>query len=818
MAQTEFNVQMYKNDDGKRMLAVYPISKAENVYLKAPEGMYEFDNVTNLQGLISMLNHLAFMDVTDIDLSRLNVKSAAYTESSQYATAKQGEAADNAAKRAGDTFTGPVYVSENPTNDMQVATKQYVDKVNAGGVEYQGSLGTKESGAAYQEIPTKNVKKGWEYKITSTGNYAGYDCKPGDILIAINSGDILPAKYNWDYFPSGDEKETYVKYSRDSKDVNLTTDYQTGDIVFGESAIKEVDTSLDNNESSPNLPTSKAVLDWMKNRGITSSDKAVIGIKGKDESIYRTGQVNLTPANIGAATKEQGALADTAVQKLGVGDTYQGVEGTLPIVNMREQTKGNYLLDFTIPKGDKGDTGNLGPTGPQGIQGFGIVTNVTRDNFTDAEWSRYGTTGDKEEWADSSTIRRGCRVGDLFTITGTSTDGKNAWLIISRCTSDSGNLVGECIACMSAYRGSLGPTGAAAGFGNVTATVDANIGTPSVSVSTSGPATAKNFNFDFKNMKGPTGPQGDKGDTGNTGPTGVGVSGSAASYQVSSNGTSIPTGSWSSNVPATSNGQYLWTRTIVSYSNSTSTTMYAVSYHGEKGDKGDPGTNGTNGAAAGFGDITATVNNTVGTPSVSVSTSGANTSKNLAFTFSNLKGEKGDPGTNGTNGKDGTNGSNGAAAGFGNVTASVDANVGTPSVTVSTSGSNTSKNFSFAFKNLKGEPGTNGTDGKDGRDGTNGTNGAAAGFGDITATVNNSVGTPSVTISTSGSNTSKNFAFAFSNLKGEKGDPGTNGKDGTNGTNGSVGPTGPQGAGAPIYYQTANPGNKGYAYLWFKPV
>lgn len=59
--------------------------------------------------------------------------------------------------------------------------------------------------------------------------------------------------------------------------------------------------------------------------------------------------------------------------------------------------------------------------------------------------------------------------------------------------------------------GSQGGTGAAAGFGTPTATVDANTGTPSVIITTSGSNTAKVFNFAFKNLKGATGPQGPAG-------------------------------------------------------------------------------------------------------------------------------------------------------------------------------------------------------------------------------------------------------------------------------------------------------------------
>ena len=55
------------------------------------------------------------------------------------------------------------------------------------------------------------------------------------------------------------------------------------------------------------------------------------------------------------------------------------------------------------------------------------------------------------------------------------------------------------------------------------------------------------------------------------------------------------------------------------------------------------------------------------------------------------------------------------------------------------------------------------------------TGGTSAGFGEITATVDNSTGTPNVTVTTSGTNEAKNFTFAFTGLKGEKGDAGSGG-------------------------------------------
>lgn len=96
-----------------------------------------------------------------------------------------------------------------------------------------------------------------------------------------------------------------------------------------------------------------------------------------------------------------------------------------------------------------------------------------------------------------------------------------------------------------------------------------------------------------------------KGTNGNNG-TSVTVSSTSVAYQASSSGTTTPTGTWSPDVPTVSNGQYLWTRTIVNYSDGKSTTSYSVAY------KGTNGINGKDGAA-GADAITLTITSSNGT-------------------------------------------------------------------------------------------------------------------------------------------------------------------------------------------------------------
>ena len=97
---------------------------------------------------------------------------------------------------------------------------------------------------------------------------------------------------------------------------------------------------------------------------------------------------------------------------------------------------------------------------------------------------------------------------------------------------------------------------------------------------------------------GATGPQGEPGEDGKDGTSGkdgVGIKSTTITYQASTSGTTPPTGTWSSSVPTVADGSYLWTRTVLTYTNSTSSTFYTVSRMGKVGADGAPGAPGKDG-------------------------------------------------------------------------------------------------------------------------------------------------------------------------------------------------------------------------------
>lgn len=98
--------------------------------------------------------------------------------------------------------------------------------------------------------------------------------------------------------------------------------------------------------------------------------------------------------------------------------------------------------------------------------------------------------------------------------------------------------------------------------------------------------------YSWTKIKGETGATGSPGKDG----TSVTITSQAITYQASFSGTTVPTGTWVANPPSVAKGQYLWTRTIVNYSDGKKTTAYSVGYQGTNGVNGQNGSDGKDGA------------------------------------------------------------------------------------------------------------------------------------------------------------------------------------------------------------------------------
>lgn len=89
--------------------------------------------------------------------------------------------------------------------------------------------------------------------------------------------------------------------------------------------------------------------------------------------------------------------------------------------------------------------------------------------------------------------------------------------------------------------------------------------------------------------QGATGAKGDKGDTGGTGATGKGVKSIVEQYYKSTSATAMSGGSWSTTYPGWENSKYIWTRSVITYTDKTTTTTTAVCVTGTKGSTGNDG-------------------------------------------------------------------------------------------------------------------------------------------------------------------------------------------------------------------------------------
>ena len=177
------------------------------------------------------------------------------------------------------------------------------------------------------------------------------------------------------------------------------------------------------------------------------------------------------------------------------------------------------------------------------------------------------------------------------------------------------------------------------------------------------------YNVSYNATDGQRGPQGPQGGTGTDG---TGVSGTEVRYSQSASGTTVPTSGWQTTPHNPIQGQYNWTRTIVSYTDGTKSTSYSTSYNakdGQKGDKGDTGT-GVKSAVVSYrnhtsGTVTPPTTGWVSTPPTPIKgqymwtrtiTTYTDNSEITTYSvaYNALDGQKGDTGATGGKGDEGT--------------------------------------------------------------------------------------------------------------------------------------------------------------------
>lgn len=228
---------------------------------------------------------------------------------------------------------------------------------------------------------------------------------------------------------------------------------------------------------------------------------------------------------------------------------------------------------WTKIKGDKGDTGPQGVQGPKGADGTPRYT-----------WIRYADNASGSGISNSPTGKT--YIGFAYnktTATESDTPSDYTWSLIK----------GE--------KGDQGVPGAKGADGKTTYTwikySDNSTGsgmydTPKSTTQYIGiavnktTATESNTPSDYTWSKF-------KGDDG---ADGKGIKSTAVTYQASTSGTTPPTGTWSASVPSVAANQYLWTRTVITYTDNATSTSYSVGKMGANGAKGDKGDTGPAGA------------------------------------------------------------------------------------------------------------------------------------------------------------------------------------------------------------------------------
>lgn len=167
-------------------------------------------------------------------------------------------------------------------------------------------------------LPTDGVVTGDTYKVITAGTVAkavsasGKDeaVKVGDLVVAMGDGS---GKFNgtWIVVPSGNEEETFVKYSK-TENPTLNETAQSGTVIFGEAAIKQVDAKIDETTAaSVNVPTTAAVKTYVDSSVGATTDENVQTSASDGTKAFLTGTSTSTTTT-GHLTVNTNVFIDTA--------------------------------------------------------------------------------------------------------------------------------------------------------------------------------------------------------------------------------------------------------------------------------------------------------------------------------------------------------------------------------------------------------------------------------------------------------------------------------------------------------------------------
>ena len=108
-------------------------------------------------------------------------------------------------------FTGTVTLAADPTQNLEAATKQYVDRLVAGINDF--TVGVVDSSTP---LPSTGYEVGQTFRVAEAGTYAGVECETGDLIIVIkdyadgtaSNADFLVVQANVDGAVTGPDAST----------------------------------------------------------------------------------------------------------------------------------------------------------------------------------------------------------------------------------------------------------------------------------------------------------------------------------------------------------------------------------------------------------------------------------------------------------------------------------------------------------------------------------------------------------------------------------------------------------------------------------